>query len=339
MPRSPVLTGRTQPRDRARQRGRLDRQAPAAVRGEAVAGVRAWLDASGATGAVASIETIDLAAFVRQTAHLGASSEERLRQLAIALEHEIAWRRDEQPRAWLALDRIYAAALRLNPDEVGVHLSRAISARECAEGLWAPGVDRGAWARSPLRRRMATAAREACLAALERAPSDADALHVMGDQGYFDPDRGASEALPWYERALAADPTHTWAALYRAHCLHDLARWEEAAAAYDAVDPSAFVGPKAWRYEHLLEQRAHCRLQAGDVGRARAEFEALLTRWERDPTLVRDVWGEHLAEAAQGPLRDALFDRTLALCRRADEAHASGAIGVGRLGTALLGES
>jgi hypothetical protein len=136
-------------------------------------------------------------------------------------------------------------------------------------------------------------------------------------------------ALAWYERALFVDPSHGWASLYRAHCLHDLERWAEAADTYSAVDPSFLVGPRAGRYEHLLESRAFCRWRAGETGRAQAEFEELLDRWERNPHLANDAWGHYLAEAATGPLRPLLYERTWVLFRREDDARALDQRGLG----------
>src|SRR5262249_55967768 len=158
--------------------------------------------------------------------------EERLRRLGIRLESRLSWR-EEQPRAWLALDRLYAAALQLNPRDAFVHLSRAISTKEHAEGLLHSGVTRDAWTDSSLRRMMRVAY-EAASAAMDLMPADVDVLYTMGDLCYVDPDRGPGEALPWYESALEQDPSAGWALLYRAHCLQDLGRWREAADAYDA---------------------------------------------------------------------------------------------------------
>ncbi len=95
---------------------------------------------------------------------------------------------------------------------------------------------------------------------------------------------------------------------------HDLERWREAAVAYDAVEPAFLVGPRAWRYEHLLEQRADCWLRSGDIARAQSEFEALLDRWEKSPELAAMAWGCHVAEAARGELLGAsLLNRANAL--------------------------
>ena len=148
---------------------------------------------------------------------------------------------------------------------------------------------------------------------------------LLGELCYVDPDHGPAEALPWFDRALAAAPDDGWARLYRAHCLHDLGRFREAAAAYDAVTPAIFTGEDAWRHEHLLEQRACCWLKAGEIERAHAEIVALLERWERNPHLAREAWGLDLAEAVRGPLGD-LRESALGLGCRADEARARGEV-------------
>lgn len=94
------------------------------------------------------------------------------------------------------------------------------------------------------------------------------------------------DALGELERAIELDGSHGFARLYRAHCLHDLERFEEAAAAYDDVPHGAFRGPTSWRMDLLVEQRAHCRGMAGDLDGARADFERVLTRYEREPHLA-----------------------------------------------------
>jgi len=132
---------------------------------------------------------------------------ERLRQLAIRLEPELSWRDDEQPRAWLALERIYSAALQLNPRDPSIHLSRAIIAREHAEGLQRslpfPSPPLGAsqtrlppsgplardvWTESPLRRRMMEVAQSAVREALDLAPTDVG--------------HGATRRDPWQQARL-----------------------------------------------------------------------------------------------------------------------------------------
>jgi hypothetical protein len=81
---------------------------------------------------------------VRATAGIDLPPEERLRRVAIFIEDRLSWR-DEQPRAWLAHDRIYAAALRLNAHDPWLHSSRAVSARAHADGLVRIAAGQQAW--------------------------------------------------------------------------------------------------------------------------------------------------------------------------------------------------
>ena len=96
-------------------------------------------------------------------------------------------------------------------------------------------------------------------------------------------------------------------------CLHDLGRWSEAAQAYADVDPAFLVGPRAWRYDLLREQRAWCLLQAGNCDEALAELLAVLERYEQQPGLARFQLLRELTAAAEGPLRIELSDRVARL--------------------------
>jgi hypothetical protein len=327
MPRSAILTGRFQQRDRAQLRGRHDRHAPPR-RADTAAVLEAWLEANVPSNAdLPELESLDVTSFLRRTATIDLPPEERLRRLAIHVETSLACS-VEQPRAWLAHDRLYRAALDLNPGAPGVHTSRAVSAREHAEGLRLD-LSVEAWRESALRRRMMRAARQELQEAIALDRDDADALLQLGHHCYFDPDEDKVEAIRWYQESIDREPKLGWALLYRAHCLQDLERWREAADAYDAVPPDSFLGPTSWRYEHLLEQRAYCWWRAGETERAICEFEALLSRWERSAQCAGDAWGWLLAEAVRGSLHDALFQRAYPLYARDDGAEAKpGAFGL-----------
>lgn len=323
MPRAGLLAGRLQQRDRAHARGRLDAaraaRAPAAVDPDAA--LTAWLDAHGPRGSLDRLARLDLAAYLRDTAAVAHPAAERLRQLAVWLEPTLVGD-PAQPRAWLALDRIYAAAIAADPGDASAHRSRAVSAREAAELLDSrtPADPRA----RQHGRRMRSVAYAACDTACAAAPAAPEPWTTLGLVRYGDPAAGPTAALAAFDAALARDPLDAWALLYRAHCLHDLARWSEAAAAYAAVPAAALVGARAWRLEHLLEQRAWCWLQAGEPARATAEFAALLGRWERDLGLAREAWGEHVMAAAAGPLAAALTARVDALASRLDAEAAAG---------------
>ena len=111
--------------------------------------------------------------------------------------------------------------------------------------------------------------------------------------------------------ALQLDSQNMWAAIYLAHCFHDLERWEEAVAAYEAVDISFFDGIKSWRGVLARDQLAVCRMHAGDLEHALADFEAALHRYETNRGLL--FTKQYLEEAANGPLREQLAGRVHAL--------------------------
>ena len=308
MPRSAILTGRIDARHRAKARHRQDRRpAPTADPWEELT---RFLDGEAVRfTSIEDVERYDLDAYLRSTGAIDLPPGERLRQLAIRLETLTPRTADSPVRAWLALDRVYALAVRLAPTDVDVWTSRGISAVETARG-----------AESDAARRIADAGTRALHRALEIEPTDAHAAYAMGLLVYHTADRGKTEeALSWLERALASEPAHATALLYRAHSLHDLARWPEAIAAYDAVPLEALVGPRAWRVDYVLEARAECRLRSGDREGALAEFDALLSRYEREPSRARYELFPYLGPAAKAELAPELGARFEALMRLAGE--------------------
>lgn len=298
--------GQDRPRWRAKLRHRLDRAQPPVS--EPYEQINAWIDEHGwANLDVARLEALDLTAYLRETAHIQLAPTERLRRLAIALEDQL--NASEQPRGWLALERIYAAGSMLDPGDAEIDVSRAVTA-----GLCASCVDN----RPDVRRRMILAGRAAATRAIELRPNDAGAHYALGMLYYSFQDGSIESALACFEAAIGADPNVGWARLYRAHCLHDLSRWSEAAQAYSDVDPAFLVGPRAWRYDLLREQRAWCLLQAGQRGQALAEFLGILHRYELQPGLAKYQMLQELTAAAEGPLRAELSDRLGALRRKLD---------------------
>jgi tetratricopeptide (TPR) repeat protein len=291
------------PRDRARQRRRLDAH-PVEPR-DPDADIERWLHAH-APRDVASVESLSTTAYLRATGHVALLPDERLRLLAVAVEPALLDTHDDLVRAWLAIDRMYEAAVSLGGHDASVHRSRAVTARRFAER-----IDPDASST-----RIRRAAYRACELARAVAPASPDPEHTLARLRYGDPDVPRAAALESFDRALELDPQHAWSLLYRAHCLHDLERWSEAAVAYDAVPLAFFVGARAWRYEHLLEQRAWCVLRAGELERAAAELDALLTRWERNPHLAREAWGLHVIEAVDGAMGPRFRDRAVALAQR-----------------------
>ncbi|MEZ4393259.1 MAG: tetratricopeptide repeat protein [Polyangiales bacterium] len=270
--------------------------------------LKAWTDERGwERHDVAQLEALDLTAYLRDTAHIRLAPTERLRKLAIALECQL--NASEQPRGWLALERIYAAGSMLDPSDAEIEVSRAVTAELCASC-----VDN----RPDVRRRMILAGRAAATRAIELRPSDAGAHYALGMLHYSFQDGSIEVALNCFEAAIAADPSFGWARLYRAHCLHDLGRWSDAAQAYSEVDPSSLVGPRAWRYDLLREQRAWCLLQAGQREQALSEFLGILHRYELQPGLAKYQMLKELTAAAKGPLRVELSERLGDLRRKLD---------------------
>jgi tetratricopeptide (TPR) repeat protein len=270
--RSSALSGRYRQLDRAQQRGRLDR-----ARRERLSRLDAstepldgWLRAHEDDDS-AAFERIDLRTFLRETSHTALAPAERLRQLAIHGERVLP---QGTPREWLAVDRVYREALAADPEDPEVYLSRAITAHACAQLMDA----------APAKRRAIHVAREGCSRAAALAPSDPRPHYTLGL--VENEESNIETALAEFELTLRLGPRDSWAHLYRAHCLHDLARWSEAADEYSRVDPNAFAGARWWRYELLLEQRAECWRMAGETARAEAEFARLLQRWS-SATLMR----------------------------------------------------
>jgi tetratricopeptide (TPR) repeat protein len=304
MPRTRVLTGATKQLDRARQRGKLDRRR-AERRGDPApqdlrAAFDAWLAAQVSAPDAAQVERIDLRAFLATASEVTRLAPvEVLRRLAIHLESELAWTGEQVLRSWLAVDRVYRAALRIEPRDVDVHDSRGITAQAFAAACM--NLE-GAWSDAQAGRRILAVAHGAAAVARELLPDDPYSAHRIGKILYDDPDGAVADALTWFERALALDPLHGWSRLFRAHCLQDVGRWAEAAAAYHALDAAFFVEERAWRYEFVLEACAHCRLEAGELAAAEAAFDALLMRWESNPHLAREAWGRYIERAAAGPL-------------------------------------
>src|SRR6187399_3018945 len=98
MARSDILSGSIQQRDRAQQRGRRDRDTERVV-DEPERQLEVWIQAHHGGDA------LDASVYLHDTVAIEMSAEQRLRHLAIHLEDRLAWR-EEQPRAWLAIDRL-----------------------------------------------------------------------------------------------------------------------------------------------------------------------------------------------------------------------------------------
>ncbi|MEM9071621.1 MAG: hypothetical protein AAGE52_24145 [Myxococcota bacterium] len=234
------------------------------------------------------LKRLDLTYFLGETTHVDLPAEERLRQLAIFLEP----RASEEP---FAVDRIYEAALRLEPCAWQVWESRGITAKHVAE------------LRSE---RTEDHFRALSLRSLFRAwalAADGGTAYLLGKWHY---EFGTlDEASAWFERATALDPNHGFAWLYRAHCLHDQQCWRGAVVAYRKVPLSYFVGPRSFYVDIVAEAQAYCRLRAGDREGALADFRRLIDRFEREPHRALILSLRWLDKACRGPLRDDLCGR------------------------------
>ncbi len=197
-----------------------------------------------------------ISTFLEATKPIQLPKEERLRQLAIAIEHE------EIVDGWKGLLKIYKAALQENSTDVKVFHSIAISALEWCED----------WRESDLsKRKLATAdGKDAVTKGLKNFPNDGDLSLVMGLLNYNEHYESEAEknlktetAYQWFCCAVENNAKES-ARLHRAHCLHDLHRWEEAIVAYESVDQKKLAEQLAvWRVFKLKEQIAYCYAKAG----------------------------------------------------------------------------
>ena len=225
----------------------------------------------------------DLIAFLRESSLVDHPAGERLRRLAIAWE-------DVAP--FSTLQRIYERAIAYDPKDAWLHASFGLAAVSHAQGT--DGDASGLFDRAHA---------ELALAA-ELAPDDPLIRSNQGRALYFDPRRGASDAITPLTEAIALDPREPWARLYLAHALHDLERWAEAVQAYEAVPLDGFRGGLQWRADLLIEQRGLCRLRAGDREGALTDLRHALVRYEKEPHLAAVGDARYLRDAALSELQD-----------------------------------
>lgn len=311
MPRSKVLRGVNKQLNRAQLRKRLDRKRKSYKRTtDEDTAIAKWLKEN-IPNNIETTASLNLTSFLRETGNIDIAPPEKLRKLAIYLQENFQY---NGLRGWLVVERVYQLALKLDPEDTWLHHSRAVTASIFAEQIEIVCNDRQTWKNSRTRQRMMKVAYKSGYKALSLTNNDVDILYLMGDLHYFDPDFSQEKALHYYEKALAVDPNHGWAQLYRAHCLHDLEKWLEAARAYEQINPAFFTGSRSWRYEYLLEQKAYCYFKANHIAQAQIEFEALLHRWEKNPHLAEKGWGTYLVEIAQQ--HQPLLKPTTALVKR-----------------------
>lgn len=286
MSRKRVRSGLIDARDRATKRRRDRGSAPQATPDDherLVAHIESNLDEQ----TEEQLERLDLRGFLQATAGYDVSPEERLRQLAIALETRTYF--DSSMRSWAAIDRVYRHAIRLQPEDWVLHSSRSISASYLAEvASEARDVER-----------LVRASDDSLRRAMALRPDDAELHYLAGYHMYMHRTGTTEEALTQFDRAIELDGSHGFARLYRAHCLHDLERFEEAVTAYDEVPKNAFQGLISWRIDLLVEQRAQCRAKAGDLNGARTDFERVLARYEQEPHLALYTTPQYRSWAAE----------------------------------------
>jgi tetratricopeptide (TPR) repeat protein len=262
--------------------------------------------------------SLDLRAAVRESSDIALDAGERLRLLAVYLEDKAVVTGNTSLARWQVFSRIYEEATRLAPDDPWIPNSMAVTSLD----LFQVADDD-----DPGRNRLWRIALEAAETACRADDTDADLRYTLGYVLYLARPSRTTEALAEFELALALDDGHAWANLYRAHCLHDLERWDEAAAAYGKVNAAAFAGHRAWRIELLREQQAYCLLRAGRRDDALRAFTAVIERREAAISKGQDSLDSAvlieppllLVEAAKGELRAELFDRVEALVESFDE--------------------
>lgn len=248
-----------------------------------------WL---GREGRRERLQSLNLRAFLQQCPHPSWGPGERLRRLGIYLDDRVdTWR--ESPLAeWTVFSRIYDAAARLEADNANIYHARAVTALNLA--WWRDADD-------PAAPGLMKEARASAARGLALAGDDADMHFLVGHVAYMDRSSATEEALAACSRALELQPEHAMARLYRAHCLHDLERWAEAADAYAEATLASFSRSNRWRKALAREQRAYCMWRGGEVDQARVVFEELLRHRK---AVVARCNEEELAERAHPVLRE-----------------------------------
>lgn len=293
MSRSAVLTGRIDARDRAKLRNRLDRGKPAGR--DPHEEIRAWLEGSKYRDVASEdMARLDLDEYLVRTASIELPPEERLRQLAMFVESSFG---SSDPSA---LDRIYEVALRFNDADHYLWHSAKYSANGAATDETVA--------------RFRTLSLRCLCRAWELEPRDAWVAYSLG-RWHYDFGAATEDAAEWFETVLGLEPEYGYALLYRAHGLHDRGQWRKAVTAYEAVPLETFKGPKAWLVDVVQEALAYCRLRAGDRQGAIADFDKLLTRFEKEPRRAEMLALVYLSKACSGPLRKELRPKYLPLAR------------------------
>ena len=246
-------------------------------------------------------QSISFKTFLKSAANFDMAPDEKLRILAIHWEDDCMSM--DQPRGWNILKRVYQEALKYDSTWGTHYHSMSLSARACAG--WLNNSD-------PQREIIFKEARSICREGLAIVPDNAT-LHLS--IGRCEYDMGNSEvALVHFQDAIGIEPKLMWAILYRAHCLHDLERWADAAEAYEAVDLSYFDRHLQWRADLLRDQLAECYLMSGQREKAMSGFLAVLRHYESNERTLQTP--DYLIRAAKGGLRNEIAERTTALLKK-----------------------
>jgi len=217
------------------------------------------------------------------TSHAILWNRQKLRQLAIFWEDECAGM--DQPGGWNILKRIYSKAIEYDPEYQTNYHSYSLSARTC---VWPLERHSSNW------KAILEDARGVCLTGIQKAKLNGMIWMSLGRIEYEFGDSVA--ALECFEESVEADNEQVmWAYLFRAHCLHDLERWGEAAWAYREVDRSFFDGGLSWRAVLVRDQLAHCLAESGNATEARAMFEKCFQQYEANPGLLELLISSNLS--------------------------------------------
>ncbi|MBM81808.1 MAG: hypothetical protein CMJ78_14625 [Planctomycetaceae bacterium] len=260
-----------------------------------------WLEDQARKNSLMTAERVgsmSLTKFLQTSPDINMAPDQKLRRLAIHQEPDCMYL--EQPKGWHVLRRIYRESLKYDDQWPWHYHSMAVSLTHCADTL--NNED-------PIRTELLNESLNVCREGIAVNPDISELYSNLGRSHYEL--RQLDEAIRAYERALELDGQNMWAAIYKAHCFHDLEQWNDAVAAHEAVDISFFDGIKSWRAVLMRDQLAACRMHVGDLEQALTDFEAALHRYEANPGLLESK--QYLEEAAKGPLREQLADRVRAL--------------------------
>ena len=249
------------------------------------------------------INQTKLEVFLKEIEDIEIPVEEKLRQLAIALENE------SFEKGWIDLQAIYQAAARANPHDAYVFHSWGISAHQWFED----------WRTPELADRLAIAleAEKVLTTALELEPKCNRIACQLGHVYYDHPLRDQDlrsyllQAITWFRQALEWNTDNVTAQLYLAHCYHDLAYyysdqkyWEQAIAAYENVNQARLANDwPEWRAVKCREQLAACYAWVGNEEKAVQLFSTFLDEIE---SLELDDFGMHDAVVNIDELVDAV---------------------------------